>query len=155
MQEFSWGVHPGRVGHARRQIAIAILQQGLNPGRRAPGKSRRARPPISVRARTAHGHGAPSGTVPVTAGIRRQKGDGTMRLRKGMPAAVLGAALIMLALSALGGNSGPNFGDPLSGLTPDLQALFVAGQYRTGTLLNHPGDWAIWGTLPRAGSVDR
>jgi CxxC motif-containing protein (DUF1111 family) len=45
-----------------------------------------------------------------------------------MPAAVLGAALIMLALSALGGGSSPNFGDPLSGLTPDLQARFVAGQ---------------------------
>jgi CxxC motif-containing protein (DUF1111 family) len=45
-----------------------------------------------------------------------------------MPAAALGAALIMLALAALGGGSSPNFGDPLSGLTPDLLARFEAGQ---------------------------
>jgi CxxC motif-containing protein (DUF1111 family) len=51
-----------------------------------------------------------------------------MSLHKGMPAAALGAAVIMLALAALGGNSGPTFGDPLSGLSPALQARFVAGQ---------------------------
>ncbi len=56
-----------------------------------------------------------------------------------MPAAVIGAALIMLALSALGGNPGPNFGDPLPGLTPDLQARFVAGQANFETVETVPG----------------
>jgi CxxC motif-containing protein (DUF1111 family) len=51
-----------------------------------------------------------------------------MIVRKRVPAALLGAALIALALASVGGNSGPNFGDPLPGLTPDLQARFVAGQ---------------------------
>ncbi len=62
-----------------------------------------------------------------------------MSLRKGMPAAVLGAALLMLALSTLGGNSGPNFGDPLPGLTPDLLARFVAGQANFETVDTVPG----------------
>lgn len=34
----------------------------------------------------------------------------------------------MLAFSATWGNPGPNFGDPLPGLTPDLQDRFLAGQ---------------------------
>ena len=50
-----------------------------------------------------------------------------MSMRKGMLAAVLGAVLIMLALSASGGNPGPTFGDPLPGLTPDLQAALRCG----------------------------
>jgi CxxC motif-containing protein (DUF1111 family) len=50
-----------------------------------------------------------------------------MRVRKPISAA-LGAAILMLGLAALGGGSGTNFGDPLPGLTPDLQARFVAGQ---------------------------
>ena len=64
----------------------------------------------------------------VTNGIRRRKGNRTMSSRKGMAAAVFGAVLIMLAFSASGGNRGPNFGDPLPGLTSDLQARFAAGQ---------------------------
>jgi CxxC motif-containing protein (DUF1111 family) len=51
-----------------------------------------------------------------------------MTLRKRVRSAALGASMLMLALAALGGGSGTNFGDPLPGLTPDLQALFVAGQ---------------------------
>src|SRR5262249_18450918 len=51
-------------------------------------------------------------------GFADRKGYGTMTLRKRMPTALLGAALITLAVSALGGGSGPNFGDPLPGLTP-------------------------------------
>jgi CxxC motif-containing protein (DUF1111 family) len=51
-----------------------------------------------------------------------------MTLRKRARGAVLGAALIALGLAALGSGSGPNFGDPMPGLTPDLQARFVAGQ---------------------------
>ena len=50
-----------------------------------------------------------------------------MTVRKWMPAALFGAALITLGLSALGGNAATNFGDPLPGLTRDLQARFVAG----------------------------
>jgi CxxC motif-containing protein (DUF1111 family) len=50
-----------------------------------------------------------------------------MRVRKPISAA-LGAAILMLGFAALGGGSGTNFGDPLPGLTPDLQARFVAGQ---------------------------
>ncbi len=50
---------------------------------------------------------------------------------KRLAATVLGAALIAFALSSLGGNPGgppgANFGDPLPGLTADLQARFAAG----------------------------
>jgi CxxC motif-containing protein (DUF1111 family) len=49
-----------------------------------------------------------------------------MRVRKPISAA-LGAAILMLGFAALGGGSGTNFGDPLPGLTPDLQARFAAG----------------------------
>ena len=38
-----------------------------------------------------------------------------MMLRRRMPAALFGAALIALALTALGGNSGPDFEDPCPG----------------------------------------
>src|SRR5262245_7995582 len=51
-----------------------------------------------------------------------------MIVRKRMPAALCGAALIALALSVTGGNPGTDFGDPLPGLTADLQARFLAGQ---------------------------
>src|SRR5262249_37356105 len=51
-----------------------------------------------------------------------------MMLRKRMPAALLGAALMLLARSLLGGGSSPNFGDPLPGLTADQLAQFTAGQ---------------------------
>ena len=51
-----------------------------------------------------------------------------MRVRKPISAALVGVAVLVLALAALGGGSGTNFGDPLPGLSPDLQARFVAGQ---------------------------
>jgi CxxC motif-containing protein (DUF1111 family) len=62
-----------------------------------------------------------------------------MSLRKGMAAAAFGAALIMLVFSASGGNGGPNFGDPLPGLTSDLQARFAAGQANFEVVDTVPG----------------
>src|SRR5262245_11207975 len=93
------------------------------------GGIRRARAAKSGRARTgARSECAPGAPSSSRAGIRRPQGVGTMTLRRRMPAALFGAALITLALAAMGGNSGTNFGDPLPGLTPDLQARFTAGQ---------------------------
>lgn len=51
-----------------------------------------------------------------------------MTLQKRMPAALLGAALITLALSALGGTSATNFGDPLPWLNAGQRARFLAGK---------------------------
>ena len=41
-----------------------------------------------------------------------------MRLRKRIPAALFGAALVVLLVSALGLANSPKFGGPLPGLTP-------------------------------------
>jgi CxxC motif-containing protein (DUF1111 family) len=48
--------------------------------------------------------------------------------RKRLSAALMGTALIVLGLLALGANNGPTFGDPLPGLTSDLRARFAAGK---------------------------
>jgi CxxC motif-containing protein (DUF1111 family) len=48
--------------------------------------------------------------------------------RMRVPAVLLGLAVIALALVAMGFPQGANFGDPLPGLTPGQQALFVAGK---------------------------
>jgi CxxC motif-containing protein (DUF1111 family) len=74
-----------------------------------------------------------------------------MIVRQRMPAALLGAALIALAFSSLGGgqggnqvggqggNQGTDFGDPLPGLTDDLMARFAAGQANFETIDTVPG----------------
>jgi CxxC motif-containing protein (DUF1111 family) len=51
-----------------------------------------------------------------------------MRSRRIAPTAALGLAVTTLAALALGIGPGPNFGDPLPGLTPDQMARFQAGQ---------------------------
>jgi CxxC motif-containing protein (DUF1111 family) len=63
-----------------------------------------------------------------------------MIVRKRMPAALLGAALVAIVVASAAafqaGNTSTtstNFGDPFPGLTPDLQALFVAGQANFGS----------------------
>jgi CxxC motif-containing protein (DUF1111 family) len=45
-----------------------------------------------------------------------------------MLAALLGPAVVTLTVASLGFQDPPNFGDPLPGLTADLQARFFAGQ---------------------------
>ena len=48
--------------------------------------------------------------------------------RRRLSAALLAAALIAVSVLSLGGGKGTSFGDPLSGLTSDLQARFAAGK---------------------------
>jgi CxxC motif-containing protein (DUF1111 family) len=51
-----------------------------------------------------------------------------MRVRKPISAALVGVAVLVFVVFALGSGSGPTFGDPFAGLSPALQARFVAGQ---------------------------
>jgi CxxC motif-containing protein (DUF1111 family) len=51
-----------------------------------------------------------------------------MRLRKPISAALVGVAVLVFVIFALGSGNSPTFGDPFSGLSKTLQAEFVAGQ---------------------------
>jgi CxxC motif-containing protein (DUF1111 family) len=52
-----------------------------------------------------------------------------MRVRKPLSAALLGVGVVLFVVFALGSGGGsPTFGDPFAGLSPALQARFVAGQ---------------------------
>jgi CxxC motif-containing protein (DUF1111 family) len=51
-----------------------------------------------------------------------------MALRKHSRAAFMSFALIVLSIFLIGGGSGPNFGDPLPGLTSAQKASFLAGK---------------------------
>src|SRR5262249_43866805 len=81
----------------------------------------------------------PGMSSPSRRGIRKPKEVGTMTVRKRMPAALLGAALITLALTVLGGQSAPNFGDPFPGRAADRQARSSAGTANFQTVETVPG----------------
>ena len=51
-----------------------------------------------------------------------------MRVRKPISAALVGVAVLVFVVFALGSGNSPTFGDPFSGLSTTLQAEFVAGQ---------------------------
>src|SRR5262249_40492745 len=51
-----------------------------------------------------------------------------MRVRKPIPIALIGMAVLVFVVFALGFANAPTFGDPFSGLSRTLQAEFVAGQ---------------------------
>jgi CxxC motif-containing protein (DUF1111 family) len=51
-----------------------------------------------------------------------------VRLRKPLSAALLGVGGLLFLAFLMGSGNPPNFGDPFAGLSPDLQARFVAGR---------------------------
>ncbi|HZW31438.1 MAG TPA: hypothetical protein VFF52_12075, partial [Isosphaeraceae bacterium] len=51
-----------------------------------------------------------------------------MKSRRMARAGLLGSAVAVLALLAIGGRARPGFGEPLHGLPPDLLARFQAGK---------------------------
>ena len=51
-----------------------------------------------------------------------------MRVRKPISAALVGVAVLVFVVFALGSGNSPTFGDPFSGLSTTLQTQFVAGQ---------------------------
>ena len=57
-----------------------------------------------------------------------------MRMRKPISAALVGVALLVFVVFALGSGNGPNFGNPFSGLSTTLQAEFTAGQQNFETV---------------------
>ena len=57
-----------------------------------------------------------------------------MRVRKPISAALVGVAVLVFVVFALGSGNGPTFGDPFSGLSTNLQAEFTAGQQNFETV---------------------
>ena len=62
-----------------------------------------------------------------------------MTYRRAASTSILGSAIAALALSLMGGNSPPQFGDPLPGLTRDQLARFQAGKAVFDTNFDAPG----------------
>ena len=62
-----------------------------------------------------------------------------MTYRRAASTSILGSAIAALALSLMGGNAPPQFGDPLPGLTRDQLARFQAGKAVFDTNFDPPG----------------